>query len=102
MDYVLPSSESEVASIVSSANAAGVRVKIAGAGHSFAPIAMTNYSSAGHGLGAAARMLSLDLMAAVGDVQRHVDGKYSHVTVGAGIRLHDLNDKVRVCRPGRG
>ena len=95
LDYIRPATESELQSIVLAAAASGTRLKVVGAGHSFAPIAMTNLTlAANNSLTAAARMISLDLMAAIQSVQRHVDGNYSYVTVGAGIRLRDLNYEV--------
>lgn len=80
--------------IVQQAAAAGTRLKVVGAGHSFAPIAMTNLSTSATNttLTAPARMISLDLIVGITNVQRHVGGNnYSYVTVGAGMRLRDLN-----------
>ncbi len=72
-----PGTVGEVAAIVRRAGEAGERVKVIAGGHSFTGAAMTD----GH-------LVSLDAMA---DVVR-VDGH--DVTVGAGIRLHDLNDRL--------
>jgi FAD-linked oxidoreductase len=67
----------DVAAIVKAAAAAGERVKVIGGGHSFTDTAMTD----GH-------LLSLDLMNQV----LSVNG--TDVTVQAGIRLRDLNDRL--------
>ncbi len=67
----------EVAGIVRTAAAAGQRVKVIGGAHSFTDTAMTD----GH-------LLSLDAMNQV----LAVDG--SDVTVQAGIRLRDLNERL--------
>ena len=72
-----PRSVDEVAALVHRAHIAGERVKVIGAGHSFTGAAMTD----GH-------LLSLDRMSRV----VAVDG--NDVTVQAGIRLHDLNDRL--------
>lgn len=88
-----PTNELELAAIVKGAAASGTRIKVVGAGHSFAPIAMCNYTN-GSSLAPAARMINLDLMTAIHRVERHADGNYSYVTVGAGIRLRDLNIRV--------
>ena len=57
----------------------GLRVRAVGGGHSFTDCAVTD-----------GVLLSLDALAAVEDVRRHPDGT-ADVTVGAGIRLRDLN-----------
>jgi len=67
----------EVAAVVRNAAAAGERVKVIGGAHSFTDTAMTD----GH-------LLSLDAMNQV----LSVDG--NDVTVQAGIRLRDLNDRL--------
>jgi L-gulono-1,4-lactone dehydrogenase len=74
-----PGSTDEVASIVTAARNAEMRVKVIGAGHSFTPAAMTNGS-----------MLSLDRM----DGVLSVDTERRQVTVQAGIRLRDLNERL--------
>jgi L-gulonolactone oxidase len=72
-----PSSTDEVAAIVRRAAEAGERVKTIGAGHSFTDTAMTD----GH-------LLSLDAM------NRVVRVEGNDVTVQAGIRLFDLNERL--------
>ncbi len=72
-----PRSTDEVAALVRAASRAGERVKVIGAGHSFTGVAMTD----GH-------LVSLDHLARVVAVDGH------DVTVQAGIRLHDLNDRL--------
>ena len=67
----------DVAAIVKAAAAAGERVKVIGGAHSFTDTAMTD----GH-------LLSLDLMNQI----LSVNG--TDVTVQAGIRLRDLNDRL--------
>lgn len=74
-----PRSAAEVADLVADAAARGRRVKAIGAGHSFTPIAMTS-----------GVLVSLDDL---GDVVA-VDPARSRVTVGAGIRLHELNQRL--------
>jgi FAD/FMN-containing dehydrogenase len=71
-----PRSTAEVADLVRSAAASGQHVKAVGAGHSFTPIAVTD-----------GVLLHLDHIAGV----QHVDRATGQVTVGAGMRLHDLN-----------
>ncbi|MEL6891883.1 MAG: D-arabinono-1,4-lactone oxidase [Actinomycetota bacterium] len=75
-----PTTTAEVARIVATAAAAGERVKVIGAGHSFTDTAMTD----GH-------LVSLDSMQRVLGVGG-ADG--CDVTVQAGIRLHRLNDEL--------
>lgn len=72
-----PRSVDEVAEIVGRSAAAGGRVKVIGAGHSFTPIAMT-----------AGTMMSID------DLDRviEIDPVTGQVRVQAGIRLHRLNE----------
>ncbi len=72
-----PSSTAEVASIVERAAAAGQRVKVVGAGHSFTDAACTD------GI-----LIDLDRMQSV----RSIDPSTARVTVQAGIRLHQLNE----------
>ena len=74
-----PTDVHEVAGIIEAASAAGRRVRAIGAGHSFTPAAMTNGD-----------LLSLDRMDRVVSVDRAT----GRVTVQAGIRLHDLNDRL--------
>jgi L-gulonolactone oxidase len=74
-----PRSTDEVAEIVRGAADRGVRVKAIGAGHSFTGAAMTN-----------GVLISLDAM----DRVEHVDVASGRVTVQAGIRLHELNDRL--------
>ncbi len=71
-----PRSVEEVAATVSRAAESGLRVKAVGAGHSFTAAAMTD-----------GVMMSLD---AVADVES-IDVERGRITVGAGIRLKDLN-----------
>ena len=72
-----PKFTDEVAAVVRTASAAGERVKVIAGAHSFTDTAMTD----GH-------LLSLDAMNQV----LAVDG--NDVTVQAGIRLRDLNDRL--------
>ncbi|WP_052366979.1 D-arabinono-1,4-lactone oxidase [Paraoerskovia marina] len=74
-----PRDEAELAELVASAAADGLRVRAVGAGHSFTGAAVTD------GL-----MLSLDEMQQVRGVTPGPDGT-TRVTVDAGIRLHRLN-----------
>ena len=76
-DVVEPGSVEEVQETVRGAAERGVRVKPVGAGHSFTPIAATD------GI-----QLCLDRLIGIQDVDRAT----GQVTVGAGTRLHDLND----------
>jgi L-gulonolactone oxidase len=75
-----PGSEDEVADLVRKAAAAGERVKVVGAGHSFTPIACTD-----------GRLLDLRRCAQV----RSVDSATGRVTIGAGITLEQLNDELQ-------
>lgn len=77
--FARPQSTSEVRALVTHAYRSGERVKVVGAGHSFTSIAMTNGT-----------MLSLDDMARV----LEVDHDNARVTVQAGIRLRDLNERL--------
>ncbi|MDX2379053.1 MAG: D-arabinono-1,4-lactone oxidase [Acidimicrobiia bacterium] len=72
-----PSSTDDVAAIVRRAADAGQRAKTIGAGHSFTDVAMTD----GH-------LLSLDAMSRVVRVEGN------DVTVQAGIRLFELNERL--------
>jgi FAD-linked oxidoreductase len=74
-----PRSEEELTRIVRDAAAAGRRVKVAGAGHSFTGIALTD-----------GVLVSLDGYADV----LNVDGERRRVTVQAGIRLARLNKEL--------
>lgn len=74
-----PRDETELAEHVARAAADGLRVRAVGAGHSFTPAAVTD------GL-----LLDLDRLAVVERIERAGDAV--HVTVGAGIRLHRLNE----------
>jgi L-gulono-1,4-lactone dehydrogenase len=77
-----PRSVDEVSDLVGRAHRQGQRVKVVGAGHSFTDIACTD------GL-----LLSLDHL----DRVEHVDTASRRITVGAGIRLHRLNDELAAC-----
>ncbi|MEM8902283.1 MAG: D-arabinono-1,4-lactone oxidase [Actinomycetota bacterium] len=79
MERRAPMSTDEVADIVATAHSRGGRVKVVGAGHSFTDAACTN-----------GVLLSLD---AIDEVTDH-DPETREVTVGAGIRLHDLNERL--------
>ncbi|MGI9603965.1 MAG: D-arabinono-1,4-lactone oxidase, partial [Acidimicrobiales bacterium] len=74
-----PRSTDEVAAIVAAAHAAGRRVKVFGAGHSFTAAACTD-----------GVLMSLDHLDAI----ESVDRPQQRVTVQAGIRLHALNDRL--------
>ena len=74
-----PRTVAEVCDLVAAAAQRGQRVKVVGAGHSFTDIACTD------GL-----LLSLDAL----DRVEHVDAERGRVTVQAGIRLHQLNDRL--------
>ncbi|MDH3707848.1 MAG: FAD-binding protein, partial [Acidimicrobiia bacterium] len=74
-----PRSTDEVAGGVARAHAAGQRVKVFGAGHSFTAAACTD-----------GVLLSLDHL----DTVESVDRQHHRVTVGAGIRLHALNERL--------
>lgn len=75
-ETAMPRSAEAVAALVARAAEAGTRVKAVGAGHSFTAAAMTD------GI-----LMSLDHVA---DVES-VDRERHRVTVGAGMRLKDLN-----------
>jgi L-gulonolactone oxidase len=72
-----PGSAAEIAKIVADAHRAGRHVKVIGAGHSFTAAAATD-----------GVQLTLDRLDQVVDVDRAT----GRMTVGAGIRLHRLND----------
>jgi L-gulonolactone oxidase len=72
-----PASAREVANIVAAAHRAGRHVKVIGAGHSFTAAAATD-----------GVQLTLDRLDHVVEVDRST----GRVTVGAGIRLHRLNE----------
>jgi L-gulono-1,4-lactone dehydrogenase len=72
-----PTSTDQVAAIVRAAADAGDRVKVIGAGHSFTDVAMTD----GH-------LISLD------DMDRVLAVTGNDVTVQAGIRLFELNERL--------
>ena len=75
-ERLTPDSTEEVAAIVARASEEGQRVKVVGAGHSFTAAACTD-----------GVQLSLDKVSAV----ESVDRARGRITVGAGIRLHELN-----------
>lgn len=79
MERRAPTTTAEVAEIVTAAHRAGGRVKVVGAGHSFTDTACTN-----------GVLLSLD---ALDELTDH-DAVAGEVTVGAGIRLHALNERL--------
>jgi len=70
----MPADEMELVELIKSANDAGEKIKVVGAGHSFSAVALTD----GH-------MISLDKMKKI----LSVNG--THVRVQGGIRLYDLN-----------
>lgn len=74
-----PRTTAEVAAIVRSAHRDGRRVRVIGGGHSFTPAAMTSGD-----------LLTLDDMAELTNVDRSA----CTVAVQAGIRLHDLNERL--------
>ncbi len=74
-----PRSTGEVVTAVRAARREGRRVRVIGGGHSFTPAAMTNGD-----------LLVLDGLADILDVDRTA----CRVTVQAGIRLRDLNDRL--------
>jgi len=75
-----PRDAAEVAALVRAASAAGSRVRAVGAGHSFTPVAVTD-----------GVQLRLDAISGLERVEAQADGT-THVTVGAGIRLWQLNE----------
>jgi L-gulono-1,4-lactone dehydrogenase len=80
-----PGSEEEIRKLVTDAARMGRQVKVVGAGHSFTDIACTNGT-----------MVSLDNYGRV----LHVDSTKGTITVQAGIRLRDLNEKLADARLG--
>lgn len=70
-----PQDEAELSELVSGATGRGLRVRAAGSGHSFTPVALTN------GL-----HLTLSSMSGVVDI----DQDRKRVTAGAGTTIHDL------------
>ena len=72
-------STGQVAELVGRAAASGERVKVIGGGHSFTAAAATSGTQ-----------LTLDAM----DDVVHADAESGRVTVQAGIRLHQLNDRL--------
>ncbi len=74
-----PRDQGELSAAVRAAAQDGLRVRAVGAGHSFTPVAATD------GL-----HLHLDALGGLERVAPQPDGT-THVTVGAGIRLHALN-----------
>ena len=75
-EVATPQSAAEVAAVVARAAEAGMRVKAVGAGHSFTAAAMTD-----------GVLMSLDGVADVATIDR----EQQRITVGAGIRLGELN-----------
>lgn len=75
-----PRDEDEVAALVRSAAGSGTRVRAVGAGHSFTPVAVTD-----------GVQLRLDALDGLERVEARPDGT-THVTVGAGTRLWQLNE----------
>ncbi|MEM7140094.1 MAG: D-arabinono-1,4-lactone oxidase [Actinomycetota bacterium] len=76
-EILQPRSPEEVAAVVARAAEAGQRVKAVGAGHSFTAAAMTD-----------GVLLSLDHL----DEVESIDTVTRRITVGAGMRLHRLNE----------
>lgn len=74
-----PRSTDDVAAVVRGAHSGGRRVRVIGGGHSFTPAAMTSGD-----------LLVLDHLSEV----VHVDRASHRVTVQAGIRLRDLNERL--------
>lgn len=74
-----PSSEAELAQVVRDAAAAGQRVKVVGAGHSFTAIALTD-----------GRLVDLSRYQRIVET----DATTGRVTVQAGIKLHRLNEEL--------
>jgi L-gulonolactone oxidase len=89
-EIVAPQAPEEVAAVVARAAEAGHRVKAVGAGHSFTAAAMTD-----------GVLLTLDGVADVVSIDR----ERRRITVGAGMRLKDLNavlDDVGLAMPNLG
>ncbi|WP_460755448.1 D-arabinono-1,4-lactone oxidase [Myceligenerans cantabricum] len=75
-----PRSEAELADVVAREAAAGRSVRAVGGGHSFTPAATTS-----------GMLLSLDHVSRLERVERDPETGNALVTVGAGVRLHELN-----------
>jgi FAD-linked oxidoreductase len=75
--YYQPASEEEIVEIVRGVNRAGGTLRVAGAGHSWSPLVLTDDT-----------LLNLDRLSQV----LSVDIDRMQVTVGAGIRLKRLNE----------
>ena len=75
-----PASEDELSDAVRRAVREGHPVRVVGGGHSFAPAAATD-----------GVQLNLDRLNALHRVERDPDTGHALVTVGAGMRLHQLN-----------
>lgn len=75
-----PASEDELSDAVRRAVKDGHTVRVVGGGHSFTPAAATE-----------GVQLSLDRLGALHRVERDPDTGHALVTVGAGMRLHQLN-----------
>lgn len=86
--FLLPASEEAIALALREAAAAGQRVKVVGAGHSFSGIQMLDSQDAPGGV-----MLSLDRWAGIVAVT-YGDQEPSLVEVRAGTRLRDLNTEL--------
>lgn len=77
--FEMPAGDHDIARVVKSATAAGRRVKVVGAGHSFTDIALTD-----------GMLVSLDRHNKILDIDRETN----RVTVQAGISLHTLNQEL--------
>ena len=75
--YLQPTSEAEVCEIVNYARERHLHVRVVGGGHSWSPLVLTNDI-----------LLNLDYLDQLGAV----DEARMQVTVGAGIRLKELNE----------
>ncbi len=75
-----PASEDELCSLVSSAAARGLNVRVAGSGHSFTPVALTN---------------GLHLSLANIEGIRHIDHERKRVTAGAGTTVNAFGKALR-------
>jgi FAD-linked oxidoreductase len=75
-----PTSEDELSDAVRRAVKEGHQVRVVGGGHSFSPAAATE-----------GVQLNLDRMTALHSVERDPDTGHALVTVGAGMRLYQLN-----------
>ncbi len=72
-----PSSEEAVAEVFRTAEAAGEKVRIVGAGHSFSPLSMTTGT-----------LINTDKLNGI----RNIDTENAFVTVGPGTRIRELGD----------